>query len=402
MSITTKIKSLHPGLLLILFILLLSSCREESFSPSQADSFIKFFGLNHRDKGFDVKVMNDGGYILAGTTTTEDSGTDIVLIRTDRFGNEQWGPKQFGGTYDYHAYNLIKLSGGGFALAGSTIVETEDQSLTSNMLLVRTNEQGDTLWTKNYGSNSNETAYNLAETSDGGFILIGSTENIQTGQSDVLLVKTDSEGSVEWTRTHLGGGVGTYIAETEDGFIYTGYTRIYAQAGQSNNNIFVVKTNSLGRVTFPYTYGGNGDDSGKSIFPLPEGGFILLGTITNSFTGIKSIFLAKLGEDISSPEWIKTYGGQISHVAGSVKRSSEGNFIISGTQEISENNHVIFLLKTDAVGNELFLKTYGGSGSQSAESLDLTSDGGYVIAGSNESGENSMITLIKTKADGDL
>jgi hypothetical protein len=387
----------------LLMISITGSCRRESFSPSQADSFVKFFGVHHKGEGFDVKTLSDGGYILAGTTTSENSGTNIVLIRTDRFGNEVWQPKQFGGQYDDRANSLLVLPDGGYAILGSTTVEAGSQVFVSNMYLVRTDNQGNELWTRDYGGLSNDIGYNLTQTSDGGFILIGSTENLHTGDTYILQVKIDSEGKTEWTRVHgVSPSVGTYITETDDGYLFTGYTISAFQPGQSNLNIFIIRTNKLGRITFPFIYGSTGNDYGTSLVRHIEGGYVILGTTTNPANGVKNVFLAQVEENISNLVWSNTYGGEVNHEASCIKMTNEGNFVITGTKEVSPNNHDIFLLKTDGNGNEIFFKTFGGTGHQRGAAIDITADGGFVITGSNETGGNSMITLIKTTPSGDL
>ncbi|MFP4365995.1 MAG: hypothetical protein ACLFQA_02765 [Bacteroidales bacterium] len=408
-----NIKSLPIGLFIISVLLLSNSCRKESFSPSQADSFIKFFGTYQNDKGADVRSLDEGGYVLAGTTTTETSGTNIILIQTDKYGNETGTPKQFGGTFNDRAHSISVLSDGRFAILGSTTVELNDQTLVTDMYFIVTDSDGNEIWSKNYnyGDNeneldivSNEIGYSFSETSDGGFILIGSTENLETGKKNIYLVRTGPEGEVIWTRTHggLDDDVGFNIAETDDGFIYTGYTRNFSQPDQSDADIFIVKTNSLGRVTFPYTYGSEGDDFGRALIPHNDGGYILLGTATNPSSNIKNIFLGHIGEDISQPIWTKSIGGSLNHNAACIKITPGGNYIITGTQELSPGNHVIFLTKTDSEGNQIFFETYGGGGLQKAEAVDITEDGGYIITGSNETGGISMITLIKTDENGKL
>ncbi len=405
------------GLFFISVLLISNSCRRESFSPSQADSFIKFYSLSNKDEGFVVKTLAGRGYVVAGTTYTEAS-SNIILLMTDEYGKETGTPKQFGGEYDDRAHSMIILSDGGFAILGSTTIESEeDESLIKDMYLVRTDRQGNELWSRNYGrSNKNEAGYSLIETSDGGFILIGSTETPTdptedplTGVKNVYLVKTDSAGEVMWTRTHggLNDDVGLSIAErftdegVLEGYIYTGYTRSYSQPGQSNSNIFIVQTNPSGIATSFHTYGSTGDDFGESILPHPEGGFVLLGTTSNPSSGVKNVFLGRI-DDISNPLWTTSLGGSDSHVAACIKITPEGNYIISGTLEITSDNHVIFLMKTDSNGNILFNNTFGGSGQQRGQAVDLADDGGFIITGSNKSGNNSMITLIKTNPDGEL
>ncbi len=398
-----NIKSIITGLSIIALLAFSNSCREETFSPSQADSFVKFFGSYDIDTGYDVKSLDDGGYAIVGTTTTENAVTDIILIRTDRYGNEIWEPKLYGGDYNDRAYSFKVLPDGGFAILGTKGLRSNNR-LISNLYLIRTNSSGDTIWTREYGGFSKDVGYHLDLTSDGGFIMIGSTEDATKGVSDILIVKTDADGEVFWTRTLGGPGndVGTHISKTDNGYIFAGYSDSFNQPGQSNSNIFIAKINLLGRVIFPYTYGGSGNDFGESVIPVPGEGYAILGTTTNPLTNTKNIFLTLVEEDIAKPVWSRSFGGDINHVAASLKMTPDGSFIITGTQELSPANHSIFLLKIDGDGNEIFFKTFGGSGRQSAGSVDLTMDGGYVITGSNELGGNSMITLIKTRAGGEL
>ena len=390
--------------LMVFSLFVIGSCVKESFSPSQADSFIRFYGSYRHDEGIDVVKLTDGGYAFIGTTITESLNQKIIFYRTDRYGNELWEPGKFGGPFENNAYSFKLLRDGGFAILGSTFVNAKGGMLVSNMYLVRTDERGDSLWTKSYGGFSDETGFDLAETSDGGFVLIGSSEDFEKDRLDIFLVGTDSRGDTLWTRTHGGerDDAGKFITETETGFIYTGYTNSISQAGQSNSNIFIVKTNALGRITHPWTYGSTSDDSGKSIIPLPGGGYLVLGSTINPSTNIKNIFLARVEEDISKPVWIREIGGEINHTANCFKITGEGDIIIVGTKEISAVDHAIFLLKTDVEGNQKFKKTYSGMGKQRANAVDLTDDGGYIIIGSTELGGNSMITLIKTKAGGEI
>ncbi len=409
--IILNIKALIFKLLIMSLLVATGSCREESFSPSETDSFIKFFGHHGIYEAVGVITLDGGGYLLAGNTLTDTTGSNIILIYTDKFGNETGSAKHFGGVYDDRANTIISLSDGGFAILGSTTVNGDGGSLVTNMYLIRTDSNGDELWTKNYGELSgNETGYSLAETRDGGFVLLGSTEISQTGKKNIFMVKTDAEGESEgignWTRIHGGfddDNVGYGIAETEYGYIYTGYTRRYSQSGPSDTDILIYKTNSRGHVFMPATYDNRGDDIGKLIIPHPEGGYLILGTTSNPLTNIQNIYLSHIEEDIlSNPAWTRSFGGSTSHVATCMKITPEGNYVITGTQVLTDQNQAVFLLKTDPEGNEIFFNTYGGSGRQRAQSVDLTPDGGYIIVGSSETGDASMITLIKTDANGEL
>jgi hypothetical protein len=394
-----KVNSIIPALLLA--ILLVSvACERETLRPSSAGSFIKFFFHNGHDEGIGVRTI-DGGYVMVGNTVTGTSGGNILLIRTDIYGNEIGINKQLGSEDYERANSFTVLFNGGFALLGGT---TSGTNGTKKIYLVRTDDQGNEVWSRNYGQNSDETGYSLIETRDGGLVILGAAVDPNTGKSNIRLMKTDSDGDLQWSRTH--GGMdddrGMDITETSYGFIYIGSTRSYRRPGQSGSNIFIAKTNSSGIVTYPYTYGGTGDDTGHKIIPVPGGGYVIMGMTIDPATGIKNILLGQIGEDISQSMWTSTYGGGINHSPACMKITPEGDYIITGTQELTDENHLIFLLKTDPHGKEIFLRTFGGSGRQRAESIDLAQDGGYIITGSNYSGEHRTITLIKTDSEGRL
>lgn len=389
------------GLLQIAVILLMGtliSCSKESLSPGQSESFFKLFGSYLKDTGYDVKTLPDGGYVIVGTITSEQKGKDIALIRTDKYGNQFWEPRLIGAEGEEEGFSIELLDDGGFIMVGSVTTEEGPGQASTDMFIVRTNGKGETLWTKRYGGPLNEVGYNVKSTSDGGFIFIGSTESYGLGGKDVWLVKTNDMGDTLWTRTHGGSGddVGKSIIETSYGYIYTGYTKSYSGPGQSNANIFVVRVNPFGKEIYPFTYGGQYDDMGETIIAHPEGGYIVCGTTGSEPSGLAKVTIFRVDEDISNVFWSGTYGGQAGHIASSLKLTPDNGYIVSGTIELSPSNQTVFLLKTDNEGNEQYIKTFGGTGLQRGEAVDVTPDGGFVITGSNEFEGNSMITLIKT------
>jgi len=394
--------------LVFLIPLIFISCENESYSPAQAESFLKLFGSYQKDVGYDVKALPDGGFIITGSVMTVSNGNDIVLIRTDKYGNKVWEPKYFGERYNDAGYSVEALPDGGFVILGYITDTTVNRNQYTNMYLVRLSSAGETIWTKKYGGKSEEgkgeIGYDVKTTSDNGFIIVGSTENFGLGGKDVWLIKTDVNGDTLWTRTHggLNDDIGKSVLETSYGYIFTGYTESFSAPGQAAANIFVVKTNTIGKEVFPYTYGSTGNDYGESLTALQGGGYVITGSSFNPQTGTANALVMKVEEQIAQITWTKLFGGQVNHYGISVKVTSDNGFIIAGTQELSTSNHNIFLLKTDPGGAEEYLYTFGGTGLQRAEAMDIANDEGYIITGSNEHEGNSMITLIKTKADGNM
>ena len=163
----------------ILIILTLScGCSDDAIRKGQSEAFIKFFGNSWVDEGTDVKQLTDGGYIVIGTSTTGAGDTDIALVRTDKYGNEQWS-LYFGGPGD-DLGNSIQVTG------------------------------------------------------DGGFILVGSWFDNQAGTLDVYMIKTDEQGGVQWEKkiTRAGNQVGKSIIEVSNGYVLTGKSDQYG-----NNDI---------------------------------------------------------------------------------------------------------------------------------------------------------------------
>ena len=150
-------------IIFLLFILLIACNKEDYISSGQADSFIKFFGNSLNDYGFDVKQTGDGGYIFIGTTTTEDNGTNMLLVKTDKYGNQEWA-KKIGGEFDDKGFSLQIIPDGGYILLGSY---TGTAGGTSDMYLVKTDNAGIVSWTNTIGGVLNEECYCIELTNDG-------------------------------------------------------------------------------------------------------------------------------------------------------------------------------------------------------------------------------------------
>ncbi|MFZ8835387.1 MAG: hypothetical protein ACO2O5_14520, partial [Candidatus Caldipriscus sp.] len=200
---------------------------------------------------------------------------------------------------------------------------------------------------KTYGGANWDWASSVRQTSDGGYIVVGVTLSFGAGNRDIFLIKTNASGNLQWAKTY--GGTNEEeafsVQQTSDGgYIVAGFTHSF---GAGNRDIFLIKTNASGNVQWAKTYGGTDDDRAYSVQKTSDGGYIVAG-FTGSFgAGAWDVFLIKTDAS-GNVQWAKTYGGTNSDVASSVQQTSDGGYIVVGfTHSFGAGDRDIFLIKTD-------------------------------------------------------
>jgi hypothetical protein len=231
----------------------------------------------------------DGGYLLTGFTWSFGAGSsDLYAVKTDNSGNLQW-TKTYGGTsFDYSQFAL-EVSGGGYLLAGTSY----SFSPKPHIYLVRTDDLGDTLWTKSLATDSIDEVEAVYETSDGGFMMVGGTIGGGAGDEDILVMKIDSSANVLWAKTYgnIGNDLGLDIKPTSDGnSILTGWIGV---AGSDTLDLFLAKINSTGDTLWTKIYGGAGVDRGYQVKQVPDGSYIVVGYTDTLGTTSRDIYVIK-------------------------------------------------------------------------------------------------------------
>jgi ribosomal protein S11 len=373
-----------------------------SNNPMSARSFAKTYGGTDFDRAYSVQQTSDGGYVVAGETYSlysfGASYNDIFLIKTDASGNIQWA-KTYGGTYWDVAFSVQQTSDGGYIVAGYTA----SFGAGGDILLIKTDASGNIQWAKTYGGTGYDEAYSVQQTSDGGYIVAGKTDSFGAGWSDFFLIKTGASGNIQWAKTYGGTywDVAFSVQQTSDGgYIVAGYTASFGAGG----DILLIKTDANGNIQWAKTYGGTDYDWASSVQQTSDGGYIVAGHTTSLGAGYDDAFLVKTDAS-GNIIWAKTYGGTGDDKARSVQQTSDGGYIVAGyTASFGAGYYDIFLIKTDASGNIQWAKTYGGTDYDWASSVQQTSDGGYIVAGYTASfgaGESDFF-LIKTDANGNI
>jgi hypothetical protein len=358
----------------------------------------KTYGGTEDDEVYSVVRTSDGGYALAGGTSSFGAGgSDMYLVKTDAGGNMQWN-KTYGGAGSDGARSVIQTNDGGYALAGVT----DSFGASNDFYLVKTDESGNEEWNKTYGGPYiDDSAWSVIQTADGGYALAGYS---RVPYDDFYLAKTDASGNLQWDRRYgnPGNDVAYSVVQTADGgYALAGYT--FASAF-TFNDCYLVKTDAAGDMQWSKTYGGINNDYAYSLVQTVDGGYALAGATYSFGASASDCYLVKT-DAVGDMQWNKTYGATGDDIARSVVQTADGGYALAGnTYSFGASASDCYLVKTDAAGNMQWNKTYGGPSYDVAYSLVQTVDGGYALAGLTYSfgaGHNDFY-LVKTDVENGL
>ena len=320
----------------------------------------------------------------------------------------QWA-NTYGGSSDDYTYSIQQTSDGGYIVAGYT---NSFGAGGTDVWVLKLDANGNVQWQKTYGGSSDDYAYSIQQTSDGGYIVAGYTESFGAGYADVWVLKLDANGNVQWQKTYGGSGwdEAYSIQRTLDGgYIVAGWTDSFGAGG---TDAWVLKLDANGNVQWQKTYGGSRDDYANSIQQTSDGGYIVAGWTYSFGAGYADVWVLKLDAN-GNVQWQKTYGGTYDDYANSIQQTSDGGYIVAGvTKSFIAGNADVWVLKLDASGNVQWQKIYGYepgdfipySRNDSANSIQQTSDGGYIVAGYTKSSGtgNADVWVLKLDSNGKI
>ena len=357
------------------------------------------YGGSNDDVGASVQQTQDGGYIIAGYTESYGLGDmDVYFIKTNDNGDTVW-TRTFGGYELDIGYSVQQTSDGGYIIAGWT----ESYGAGSyDVYLIKTNSNGDTSWTRTFGGTSYDYGRCVKQTTDEGYIIAGSTDSYSSS-FDVYLIKTDINGSPTWIRTYGGmeGDGGQSVYQTlDEGFIIAGNTQSY---GEIDSDVYLIKTNTNGDTLWTKIYGGTLNDGAKSVQQTSDRGYIIAGN-TASFGGYYDFYLIKT-DSIGDSLWTRTFGGSSYDSGWCVRQTTDNGYIVSGfTQSYGSGENDVYLIKTNADGDTIWTQTFGGGNDDNGLCVQQTLDGGYIITGytANYSAGGTDVWLIRLDSEGSL
>jgi hypothetical protein len=350
----------------------------------------RFGGTGEEHISF-FQQTKDGGYILGGVSNSDSSGDktqatwcscinyDYWIVKIDSVGNKQWD-KRLGGTNIDNLISLQQTSDGGYILGGNSLSDSSGDKTqniwgSKDYWIIKTDSLGNKQWDKDFGGTDDDVLYSLHQTTDGGYILGGSSGSGISGD------KTQP----------LWGGTG-------------------------DADYWIIKIDSLGNKQWDKDFGGTDYDALFSLQQTNDEGYILGGRSNSGISGDKTqgcwgytdYWIVKI-DSVGIKQWDKDFGGISNDQLNSLQQTTDKGYILAGTSlsgiggNKTQNTHGFYdywIVKTDSLGNKLWDKDFGGAQCENLYSTQQTSDEGYILAGfscSDSSGDKTEDNLGQTQ-----
>jgi hypothetical protein len=307
------------------------------------------FGDDSDEIGYSVQQTKDRGYIISGVTSSYGTGgRDVYLIKTDSEGHAIW-VKTFGGDNFELGYEVRQTTDGGYIIAGET---NSYGAGNYDVYLIKTDSTGDTLWTKTFGGSADEWGHSVQQASDGGYIVTGNTSSYGAGMQDIYLIKTNSLGDTLWTRA-FGGSKDDYgesvLQTTDGGYIVVGTTTSYDTVA---SDIAVLRTDSLGDILWSRRFGEeHHNERGSSVQEVEGGDYIIVGSSGACGVEISDVYIVRI-DNSGNEFWSKAVGGSRGTLFGTSIRQVKDRGYIIGASELprydpGEGNIYLIKLKSE-------------------------------------------------------
>ncbi|MEX0313352.1 MAG: hypothetical protein AB3N18_04180 [Allomuricauda sp.] len=390
--------------------------------------WIKSFGGTGEDTAQSVIQTTDGGYAVLGFSNSMDGDivrkntdvNDYWLLKLDAEGNLVWN-STYGGTKDDRGQSVIQTADGGYAIVGYAMSDDGDGSNNEGFhdnWILRLDSSGSILWEKSFGFSGHDHSYDVVQTADGGFFFSGfldvtsSGGDGNNGKGSYLTrhgvgefwgTKLDAYGNLQWRR-YFGGtnndrsyGV---VQANDGGFVLAGASEsedFDITDPKGSYDFWVLKVSSSGDLLWQKSFGGTGIDKAYGIAKTADNAYVVIGntfsidTDISKNNGESDVWLIKI-DDSGNLIWEKNYGGTAFDAAQSVNLTANGGFVIAGNSksidgDATENNgeNDLWIIKTNSEGNVEYQKTFGGSGIDFAFDAIQNTEGSLILVGETAS-----------------
>ena len=365
------------------------------------------FGSELPEQAFFSLITEDGGMLTCGMVAMDVSrsivssegpgGVDCMLVRTDADGNVVWEKNFYSGPWLDLAVDGVLTDDGCFVLAGVTTTMEQGQ----RNWLFKVDDMGDLIWERNPGTDFDDWTYDITPADDGGYVLAGYVDSLSGYGPVISLLRTDGNGQQIWSRQYggYGSGMAEAVFETEGGdLMVCGYI----ESGEKGNTLpFLMRTRSDGEPIWLKTFRGmEGYCYCLDMSLLGDGTVMLAGYGENHY-GNYDVWAAKAtteGEIIG--EW--TYGGDGDDMAFSTTPCPGGIVIAGSTDSSPAERSDLLLMALSPSGDELWSVRQGGPGNEGAEHIGRLPSGGFLVSGytSSQGAGDTDIWVIKVDCEG--
>lgn len=385
----------------ILFQLLIAGC---AFGQAVDVDWARTYGGNRDDYCSDMARTSDGGYVLVGSSTSFNGADwlhpDFWIVRTDQNGDSLWSAT-YGGPSVESCRAIIGLEDGGFLLGGSTDSFVSDDRY-SNCWIVRIDSEGDSLWSRSIGASTiSEVCRFFHRVDDNELLLVGDlVHDVFSSSHDVMIVGINSDGDSLWSQFYGGPQDERCVASlvVNDELIIAGSTNSY---GAGYRDFWLLKTTLEGDSLWSRTYGGPSDDECTNIMQTSDGGFLLVGYTQSWDSRGRDIWLLKT-DAAGDSLWSRIYGGITYDVGVDILEVPNSGFIIAAVSSVtSTGDYDSWIIKTNMSGDSLWTIILGRDEEDKLLSINWLDDGSYLLCGTSSSyGAGSVdFWLVKTTPD---
>lgn len=350
--------------------------------------FQRTYGGLKKENSYQVfPGANNTIFSVGSTESFGKGGSDIYLMKTDSAGNLLWA-KSYGSAKDDYGTCMDKTKDGNYVLVGYTSGFTTYNGAFNDICMIKINEEGEVLWSKTYGLDRSDFATSVQCTSDGGFIIVGEAINFIGSEknSDILIVKTNAQGVIEWSK--VTGGTNTdYAYSVQElkggGYIIGGETNSY---GSGNWDFYLMKIAKDGTIIWGKSYGSKDIDYGRYAIQCPDGGFMLGGNTSGFSSQVYDFCLIKTDVD-GNVQWSKTYGGDGTDYLLSMEVINDNGFVFTGyTNSQPSKSEDACIVYVDFTGKPKWAKLFGSDLHDSGVSVTLNASKSTLILGGSTNG----------------
>src|SRR5690606_4513312 len=364
----------------------------------------KSLGGSNGDSSKSIKQTVDGGYIVAGSSGSNDGdvtgnhgGSDFWITKINSGGTIEW-QKSLGGSSDEQAHSVQQTADNGYVVAGLSVSSDGDVGGNQgnyDFWIVKLSPSGSIQWQNSLGGSESDTAYDIKQTSDGGYLILGNSSSMDGdvtgnhGFADYWLVKLNANGMLEYQNSFGGSGfdLAREIQLTNDGgHILVGNSASNdgdVTGNHGSGDYWVVKISQTGSLVWQKSFGGSDGDYANSIKQTEDGGYIIAGTsysndgdVTESY-GNGDYWIIKISET-GNIEWQKSFGGSGEDIANEIQVVAGGYIVIGGTEstdgDVSGNHGNVdyWIIKLSESGDLQWQKALGGSAFDEGWSIEQT------------------------------